>query len=139
MSEMKVTESVETHLLPVVQAPQIARAFVRDALQTWELDGFGEVTGLLVSELVANVVTHVHSPMTLRAELAGETLCVAVDDDSEELPVVRHPDVDDDHGRGMWLIARLANEWGTEQHPDDGKTVWFRLDVSTGGAEAHSG
>jgi hypothetical protein len=139
MSETRVTEIVETRLPPALQAPQQARAFVRDALATWKLDGFGEVTELLVSELVANVVTHVHSAMTLRAEFAGDTLRVAVDDDSYESPVVGHPDPEDEHGRGMLLIAQLANDWGAEQHADDGKTVWFRLDVSTGEAEAHSG
>jgi anti-sigma regulatory factor (Ser/Thr protein kinase) len=138
MSETRLTEIVEMHLAPVVQAPQMARAFLRDTLHTWDLDGFGEVTELLVSELVANVVTHVHSPMTLRAELADETLRVAVDDESYDPPVLEHPGAEDDHGRGLLLIAQLANDWGTEQHADDGKTVWFRLDVSTGSAEAHA-
>ncbi len=122
---------VETHLEPIVEAPQMARAFLREALQSWSLDHLGDVAGLLVSELVTNVVTHVDSPMTLRAEFDGRSVYVGVGDDSDAAPVVQHPDTDDEHGRGMLLIAQLASEWGTDQHPDDGKTVWFRLDIPT--------
>jgi anti-sigma regulatory factor (Ser/Thr protein kinase) len=129
-------ETVETHLPSNVNAPQLARAFLRTALETWQLDGFGDVTELLVSELVANVVTHVGTPMTLRVQRGAGTMRVEIDDPSTEAPVVRHPDAADEHGRGVLLVDQLANTWGVDQR-SDGKTVWFELDVSSAEAEVH--
>ena len=129
-------ESVETQLPSSVSSPQLARAFLRATLETWQLDGFGAVTELLVTELVANVVTHVGSPMTLRVQRNPLTMRVEIDDPSTELPVVEHPDSADEHGRGVLLIDQLADAWGVEPRPD-GKTVWFTLDVSTATDEVH--
>jgi anti-sigma regulatory factor (Ser/Thr protein kinase) len=128
--------SVETQFPATAEAPQSARAFLRAALQTWKLDGFGEVTELLTDELVANVVRHVGSPMTLRATSEGATLRIEVDDPSTEAPVLHHPDAGDGSGRGILLVDALATQWGAEIH-DDGKTVWFEIDVSTATREVH--
>lgn len=129
-------ESVETQLPSSVSSPQLARAFLRSTLETWRLDGFGEVTELLVTELVANVVTHVGAPMTLRVLHDPATMRVELEDPSSVVPVVRHPDAADEHGRGILLVDQLANSWGVEPRPD-GKTVWFELDVSTATEEVH--
>ena len=67
-------EAVETQLPSSVSSPQLARAFLRSTLETWKLDGFGEVTELLATELVANVVTHVGAPMTLRVQRGPSTM-----------------------------------------------------------------
>jgi anti-sigma regulatory factor (Ser/Thr protein kinase) len=131
-------ESVETQLPSSVTSPQLARAFLRAALETWKLDGFGAVTELLATELVANVVTHVGTPMTLRVCRGPSRMRVEIDDPSPEMPVVRHPDTADEHGRGVLLVDRLANAWGVDARAD-GKTVWFELDVSTATAEVHHG
>jgi|KBSSwiStaDraftv2_1062776.scaffolds.fasta_scaffold2414556_1 anti-sigma regulatory factor (Ser/Thr protein kinase) len=128
--------SVETQFPATAEAPQSARAFLRAALQTWQLDGFGQVTELLTDELVANVVRHVGSPLTLRATTEGATLRIEVDDPSTEPPVLRHPDVHEDRGRGILLVDALATQWGAEIH-SDGKTVWFEIDVSTATEEIH--
>jgi anti-sigma regulatory factor (Ser/Thr protein kinase) len=127
---------VETHLPSTLSSPQLARAFLRSTLETWKLDGFGEVTELLVTELVANVVTHVGAPMTLRVQRADSAMRVEIDDPSTEVPVVRHPGVADEYGRGVLLVDQLATAWGVETRAD-GKTVWFELDVSTATEEAH--
>ena len=128
--------SVETQFPATADAPQSARAFLRAALQTWQLDGFGQVTELLTDELVANVVRHVGSPLTLRASTEGATLRIEVDDPSTEPPVLRHPDVHEDRGRGILLVDALATQWGSEIH-SDGKTVWFEIDVTTATDEVH--
>jgi anti-sigma regulatory factor (Ser/Thr protein kinase) len=129
-------ETVETQLPSTVTSPQLARAFLRSTLATWRLDGFGEVTELLVTELVANVVIHVGSPMTLRVQRSPSTMRVEIEDPSPQLPVVHHPNTADEHGRGVLLVDQLANAWGAEARPD-GKTVWFELDVSTATSEVH--
>jgi anti-sigma regulatory factor (Ser/Thr protein kinase) len=105
-------------------------------LETWKLDGFGQVTELLVTELVANVVTHVHAPMTLRVHRSPSTMRVELDDPSPRLPELCHPGSADEHGRGVLLVDQLSDAWGVEPRPG-GKTVWFELDVSTATVEAH--
>jgi anti-sigma regulatory factor (Ser/Thr protein kinase) len=127
---------VETQLPGTDEAPQSARAFLRAALQTWRLDGFGEVTELLTSELISNVVRHVGSPMTLRALSEGSTLRIEVDDTSSEPPVLRARDPGEPSGNGILLVDQLATNWGTDIR-SDGKTVWFEIDVSTATEEVH--
>jgi hypothetical protein len=41
-------------------------------------------------------------------------------------PRVTSPREDDEGGRGLWLVDRLASAWGTERGRR-GKTVWFEL------------
>jgi len=129
-------ESVETQLPSNGNSPQLARAFLRATLETWKLDGFGAVTELLTTELVANVVTHVGKPMTLRVSRTPSTMRVEIEDTSATPPELHHPGAADEHGRGVLLVDQLSNEWGVEPR-EDGKTVWFELDVSTATAEAH--
>ena len=40
-----------------------------------------------------------------------------------ELPVAAQS------GRGLHVVDALADEWGVELVPDDGKVVWVELDV----------
>jgi anti-sigma regulatory factor (Ser/Thr protein kinase) len=125
---------IETRFAATPSAPRAARAFLRDALQTWRLDGVGETTEILASELVANVVRHVGAPGTLRASSQGSTLRVEVDDANTDFPVLRRPRADEASGYGMVLVDELARRWGVDRHPD-GKTVWFEIDLAPGADE----
>jgi anti-sigma regulatory factor (Ser/Thr protein kinase) len=129
-------ERIETQLPSSLTTGSSARAFLRAVLQTWRLDGFGEVTELLTDELVSNVVRHVAAPMTLRVLRHGSCLRVEVDDPSTARPRVLHPDEEATSGRGLLLVDALAAGWGTDLR-SDGKTVWFELDVSTAAEEMH--
>ncbi len=117
-------DTVETQLPSTVSSPQLARAFLRSTLHTWQLDGFGDVTELLVSELVANVVTHVGTPMTLRVHRTPSTMRVEIDDPSTEVPVVRHLDGADEARAGC-VAGRPAGERMGIDARADGKTVWI--------------
>jgi anti-sigma regulatory factor (Ser/Thr protein kinase) len=125
---------IETRFAATPTAPRAARAFLRDALQTWRLDGVGEITEILASELVANVVRHVGAPGTLRASSRGSMLRVEVDDANTDVPVLCRPRADATSGYGMVLVDELARRWGVDRHPD-GKTVWFEIDLAPGGDE----
>jgi hypothetical protein len=118
------------------ETPQAARAFLRDALQTWQLDGFGDVTELLADELVCNVVRHVGRAMQLRAVRGASSIRIEVDDPSTEPPVLQSPAPLDERGRGILLVDSLATSWGVDIH-DSGKTVWFEIDVATATREVH--
>jgi len=136
MVEDRDPPRVETDLPGVVTAPLEARGFLRAALQTWNLDGFGQVTELLTDELVSNVVRHVGADMRLRAIRHPGTIRVEVDDPSATAPTVRHPGPNDPWGRGLLLVDALSDRWGTDLRTD-GKTVWFELDVETATEEVH--
>jgi anti-sigma regulatory factor (Ser/Thr protein kinase) len=127
----------ETQLPSTKRAPQLARGWLRTTLQSWNLDGFGAVTELLATELVANAVDHVGEPMTVRIARDIDAIRVEVDDPSPTEPILQDAGSTDERGRGVFLIEAMANRWGAVSHPGDGKTVWFELDVSTGLHEAH--
>ena len=126
---------IETRFAATPSAPRAARALLRDALQTWRLDGVGEITEILAGELVANVVRHVGAPGTLRASSRGSVLRVEVDDANTDVPVLRRPRAGETSGYGMVLVDELARRWGVDRHPG-GKTVWFEVDRAPGSDES---
>jgi anti-sigma regulatory factor (Ser/Thr protein kinase) len=120
----------EVNLSSSLTAPRVAREFLRQALATQNLDGFGDVSELLTTELVTNVVDHVGSAMTVRVCATGDSLRVEVDDTGTEEPSVQALDGSTPRGNGMFLVDSLATRWGVDTRPA-GKTVWFELDEST--------
>ncbi|WP_307661337.1 ATP-binding protein [Streptomyces sp. V1I1] len=112
-----------------------ARHAVRDTLRAWGLDPvIGDVTELLVSELVTNSLRYASGPIgvrLVRPEL-GETtpsLLVEVSDPLPDPPTERAAEPDDEGGRGLQLVACTARRWGTRRGRT-GKTVWFELPVT---------
>jgi anti-sigma regulatory factor (Ser/Thr protein kinase) len=124
----RLVERLERKFPETKTAASNARGFLREALRTWQLDGFGEVTELLTSELVSNVVQHVGSPMTVRATLDGDRMRIEVDDLSTDMPVLKHPRPEEPGGLGILFVDTLADRWGTDVS-QNGKTVWFEIDV----------
>ena len=120
-------EMYETELAPLPQSSHAARMWVRPKLEAWHLDGVADEVELLLSELVSNVVEHVGAPMSVRLSRHDDSVRVEVHDPSDVAPVVRVPDLSDEGGRGMRLIASFADRWGTDLRSRDGKTVWFEL------------
>lgn len=106
----------------------LARAFVKEVLGAAPV--LDEVV-LLVSELCANAVAHTTSGDGGKFEV---TICrsnrrvrVEVrDDGSGQQPVIRPPGLAGPVGRGLQLVAALAEDWG---HLGDrnGRIVYFQL------------
>ena len=120
-----------------VETPAAVRRFLRDTLQTWKLDGFGDVTELLTSELVTNVVLHVGEPMTVRAiREQPDVFRIEVTDLSPVAPQLRRAGPEDECGRGLAIVDALADDWGT-RISEDGKTVWFTIDAASATEEVH--
>jgi anti-sigma regulatory factor (Ser/Thr protein kinase) len=85
-------------------------------------------TRLLVTELTTNAVVHAHSPIRLTVEPIDGRIRVEVrDDDPTPLDAPRAPDPDATSGRGLWLVAALAYDWGINRN-ERGKTIWFEVD-----------
>ncbi|MFI1333842.1 ATP-binding protein [Streptomyces sp. NPDC020845] len=113
-------------------AVRVVRSQVREALECWGLAPLGDMTVLLVSELVTNALRHASGPigvrMYARRERAagGPVLLVEVSDPLTDPPRERVATPEDESGRGLQLVARSALRWGARAGAT-GKTVWFEL------------
>ncbi|MFD7916157.1 ATP-binding protein [Streptomyces sp. NBC_01232] len=116
-------------------AVRTARHAVRGTLHDWGLEAVGDVTVLLVSELVTNSLRYASGPIGVRLErrnpavgspAGGPALLVEVSDPLPDPPRERVADHDDEGGRGLHLVAVSSQRWGT-RHGKSGKTVWFEL------------
>jgi hypothetical protein len=113
-------------LEPVPRAAGQARRLVRRRLADWGLGHLSENAEALVGELVANTCGYASRPVTVRL-IRTETLTCEVYDDAHKLPARKHPDPLSESGRGLGIVAALAQRWGYSR-TDDGKVVWFELD-----------
>ncbi len=122
------TLTASMDLRPSARSVPVARHLVLDLLRSWQALHDAEDAALLVTELVANVVDHVGGaePFTLEVSLAEDWLRIGVVDGSSVRPVVRELDTGHPRGRGMRMVAAIADRWGAEDHCG-GKRVWFDL------------
>ncbi|MFC4033282.1 SpoIIE family protein phosphatase [Streptomyces polygonati] len=112
------------------EAAPIARKATRDQLDQWGVDEETAFTSeLIVSELVGNAVRHGAPPLRLRLIL-GKMLTCEVSDGATSAPHVQHARTVDETGRGLFIMATLADQWGTRFHAR-GKTVWAEQPAGT--------
>jgi anti-sigma regulatory factor (Ser/Thr protein kinase) len=81
------------------------------------------------AEVAANAVRHGRGRVTVTVEFGGGLVRCAVRDGGWRVPrpaVQWQSDLED--GRGMVIIAALADRWGVRRHLR-GKTVWFEITV----------
>jgi len=126
-------------------APRLARGFAAVVLNGWGLDDQVDVTELLVSELATNVIrastTSDGQPrydddgklplLWVRLLSDQSRLMIEVWDNLPQVlgaPVVRHPEPDEESGRGLEMVSALSEDWGWESVPGwRGKRVWALL------------
>jgi anti-sigma regulatory factor (Ser/Thr protein kinase) len=129
--------------LPTV--PSLARGFVDVTLGDWGFHALTDVTQLLISELSTNVVraatTTDGTPrygadgklplLWIRLLSDGSRLMIEVWDTVPTAlgaPAARHPEPDEESGRGLEIIEMLAEDWGWETVRGwSGKKVWAVL------------
>jgi anti-sigma regulatory factor (Ser/Thr protein kinase) len=93
---------------------------------------------LLTSEVVTNAILHARTPLRLTASVDNGQVRVCVYDSLRLLPRVRSYRADAGTGRGMHLVAALADQWGVEE-TSGGKCVWFTVVVMAGEQSARWG
>jgi anti-sigma regulatory factor (Ser/Thr protein kinase) len=119
--------SARVDLPPTAVSVPLARRLAREVLGTWQAPQDPGDVDLLVTELVANVVDHVGGTvLTLELTLSDAWLRIGVVDGSAIRPIVRAMSHEQERGRGMRMVAAIADRWGAEDH-DGGKRVWFEL------------
>jgi anti-sigma regulatory factor (Ser/Thr protein kinase) len=116
---------------PAVDSIPDARRFVLAALGAVTQD-LRDAVSVLVSELAMNAVQHARTPFEVTVEVTGRVLRVQVTDsgggtaEAQPLPPATSP-----HGRGLFLVDRLADAWGVSpDRPGPSKSVWFTIDLS---------
>lgn len=87
---------------------------------------------LIASELVSNAIAHTPdapgTPLGVTWELDPEAVTVGVSDPSPVLPSMRSAGVSAPDGRGLQIVAAVAEGWGVAPNPV-GKRVWARVQV----------
>ncbi|GHA81785.1 SpoIIE family protein phosphatase [Streptomyces termitum] len=102
-------------------------------LAEWGLEEPVFAMELILSELVTNAVRYGADPVRVRL-LYDRTLVCEVSDGSSTSPHLRHATDTEEGGRGLYLVARYAERWGTRYGPR-GKTIWAELRVGPDGGE----
>ncbi|MFF4953472.1 SpoIIE family protein phosphatase [Streptomyces chattanoogensis] len=109
-----------------VPADPSAVARVRAAavrkLTEWDLADEAFTTELILSELVTNAIRYASGPIHVRL-IRDRSLICEVSDRSSTSPHLRQAATTDEGGRGLFLIAQLAEHWGT-RYTGDGKIIW---------------
>ncbi|MEU6912485.1 SpoIIE family protein phosphatase [Streptomyces olindensis] len=108
-----------------------ARSSAVRQLSSWGLGDLDFIAELVVSELVTNAIRYGRPPVRLRL-IRDQSLLCEVSDAGSTSPHLRRARAFDEGGRGLLLVAQLAERWGT-RHARQGKTVWAEL-----GKEKHA-
>ena len=106
-------QQVDAQYSPEPTSPLAARRLVRSALRDWRLEHLTDAATLLVSELATNAVLHARTPFVVRVERDADTLRITVLDCSGAGPSRRPHGLGAGTGRGLALVATLAEAWGT--------------------------
>ncbi|GAA2982033.1 MULTISPECIES: SpoIIE family protein phosphatase/ATP-binding protein [Streptomyces] len=99
------------------------RSEVSGTLTAWNLVEEAFTTELILSELVTNSIRYATGPIRVRLVRDRALIC-EVSDRSSTSPHLRQAATTDEGGRGLFLVAQLAERWGTRYTDDGGKVIW---------------
>ncbi|MER7835977.1 SpoIIE family protein phosphatase [Streptomyces sp. NPDC096040] len=124
------------HLDHHPKAVATARGHARHQLVRWSVDEeTAYTTETIVSELVTNAVRYGAPPVRLQL-IKDRTLTCEVHDGDFLAPRLRHANTVDEGGRGLFIVAQLAQNWGV-RHTPDGKTVWAEQPLPRSATSGH--
>ncbi|MEU9554016.1 SpoIIE family protein phosphatase [Streptomyces fumanus] len=103
------------------------RAGVTRRLAGWGLEELAFTTELILSELVTNAIRYGAEPIRVRV-LRDRSLICEVSDGTSTSPHLRYAAMTDEGGRGLFLVAQLAERWGT-RYTRDGKVIWAQQPI----------
>ncbi|MEU7133280.1 SpoIIE family protein phosphatase [Streptomyces sp. NPDC046261] len=123
---------LQQHIAPAdPEALSAGRHMIRAAVRAWGARERADEIELVADELVTNALLHTDGAavVTIRMLPGPERrVRVEVEDKSSALPRRREPGESGVSGRGLLLVDRLADVWGTEPR-GGGKSVWCEFIV----------
>jgi anti-sigma regulatory factor (Ser/Thr protein kinase) len=125
-----MTSARREHLRPIPASVPRARSVVTEALTAAGVPpGPIDRARLVTSELVTNAVLHGDGDVELRVDVGPGRFRITV---ADEAPSEPHPvDVEPGavSGRGLRLVERMADAWGTAPREDraPGKAIWAEV------------
>ena len=117
---------VQVNLAPTPDAAGEVRRRLRDAVSGTVFEARIDDAELAATELVTNAVLHGRQPIRVTIRVDEERLRVEVSDASAVSPTFSLLDPTAVTGRGLLLVASVADHWGVDPEPE-GKTVWMEL------------
>lgn len=124
----------------MASAVRCARGHVRLVLREWGLEDLTDAAEQVVSELVTNAIkascelvasrfgghwSPGAPPVRLWLLSDSHTLLVEVWDGSDQMPRPKDLDPEGEHGRGLWLVEALSEDWGVFRPTHaSGKVTW---------------
>lgn len=102
-----------------------------DSLQDHVPEDLLDQARFLANELVTNSIQHgcngSECHVHIRAEGSPRSVRVEVSDTGPGFVLPDHqlPDLDGEHGRGLFLVDQIATRWGVERNSQ--MMVWFEL------------
>jgi serine phosphatase RsbU (regulator of sigma subunit)/anti-sigma regulatory factor (Ser/Thr protein kinase) len=114
-----------------------ARVHVAERVRALGQDALVHAAQLVVSELVTNALLHGGGAATVRVSESPGGVRTEVTDSSRRPPVVAPAGERTLTGRGLHLVAAIAEQWGVELL-DDGKVIWADLTMAAYGAAPHA-
>lgn len=117
---------------PLPTAVPCARLHAIHILREWGLRDLAADAALIVSELITNAIDASallpdRPPVSLRLLVSEKSLLIEVWDHSPLDLEPREADADDESGRGLTVVAALADRWGWERTGHNRKVVWAEL------------
>jgi hypothetical protein len=104
--------------------PRRVRLGIRAALRSWSRPELTDDAELLTTELVTNALRHGQDDLGVRVHIAAGRLWIEVQDGSHEPAEPRNASLDDEDGRGLFIVEAIADDWGVSP---DGTTTWCSL------------
>jgi anti-sigma regulatory factor (Ser/Thr protein kinase) len=117
----------ERRLPPFLSSAGVARDLVASRLRLWGRAQQVDDGVQIISELINNALIHAPGPeYVVAVDWNAGAVRLEVWDSSPKRPSVLPLDVEEEHGRGMHLVAALAETWGSRLAAS-GKCVWAIL------------
>jgi hypothetical protein len=147
-----MTRYIEDQFISAIIVPAVgesislARRHTRNVLGKWHMMPLVDDAELIVSELTTNGVKAIDALPTeppapsqqasfdvlcltlclIAPKLAAPELLIELWDPAPQSPQRRETTLDDEGGRGLWVVEALSKEWGTRRPATGGKVVWAR-------------
>ncbi|WP_324614276.1 ATP-binding protein [Streptomyces kebangsaanensis] len=113
---------------PLPRSVPLARHRAARLVAEWGYPHLADDVALVASELVTNALLHGSLRdrlIRVRLAVTAAVLRVEVDDPGgKRLPCPRDAAGEEQFGRGLTIVAALADDWGTGPRTGVGKTVW---------------